>query len=73
MAAHARAHPERSALLDKLVLREPVIIERTDLVGQVPAGAPPWLLEGNGYVKVYPDDLVEPCDGPADQRAYQRS
>jgi hypothetical protein len=49
---------------------QPVIVGRTDLIGRLPADGPPWLLDGCGHVKIYPDDLVEPCDGPADQRAY---
>jgi hypothetical protein len=46
-----------------------VVIERTELHRRVPAGAP-WLLEGRGYVRVYPDDVVEPSGGPPDQCQY---
>ncbi len=68
--AEARAHPHRSTLLDKLLVGEPVIVGRTDLIGRLPPDGPPWLIDGCGHVRVYADDLIEPCDGPADQRAY---
>jgi hypothetical protein len=70
VTAEAKAHPKRSALLDKLLVGDPVIIERTDLHGRLSADGPTWLLEGRGYLRVYADDLVEPADGPADQRQY---
>jgi hypothetical protein len=49
---------------------EPVIVEWSMLRGRLPADSPPWMREGRGYVRVYGDDVVEPCDGPADQRQY---
>jgi hypothetical protein len=69
MSCHGTA-PRRSTLLDKLTIGAPVVIERTMLRGRLPADSPPWMREGRGYVRVYGDDVVEPCDGPADQRQY---
>jgi hypothetical protein len=69
--AEAKANPRRSTLLDKLTIGSPVIVECTMLRGRLPADAPPWMREGHACVRVYGDDVVEPCDdGPADQRQY---
>jgi hypothetical protein len=64
------AHPHRSALLDKLLAGEPVVIELSQLRGRLPVDAPPWLTEGRRCVRVYPDDVVEPADWPRAQRAW---
>ena len=70
--ADARAYPKRSALLDKLLVGEPVIVGWSMLRGRLPEHPPEWLSDPRitTHVRVYPDDLVEPADGPADQRAY---
>lgn len=70
--ADARAYPKRSALLDKLLVGEPVIVGWSMLRGRLPEHPPEWLSDPRitPCVRVYPDDLVEPADGPADQRQY---
>jgi len=70
--AEAQAHPQRSTLLDKLLVGEPVIVGLTDLAGRLPADRPEWLSDSRitPCVRVYPDDLVEPADGPPDQCQY---
>ena len=70
LEADAPANPRRSTLLATLRAGEPVAVELSMLHGRLPADAPPWLTEGRGYCRVYADDIVEPADGPADQRAY---
>lgn len=72
VTAEAKAHPQRSALLDKLLVGEPVVIGLSDLHGRLPADRPEWLSDPRitPCVRVYPDDLVEPADGPADQCAW---
>jgi hypothetical protein len=72
METDARAYPKRSALLDKLLVGEPVIVGWSMLRGRLPEHPPEWLSDPRitTHVRVYPDDLVEPADGPADQRAY---
>jgi hypothetical protein len=72
LVACTKANPQRSVLLDKLLAGEPVIVELSALHGRLPADAPSWMTEGRGCVRVYPDDVVEPADGPAEQRAYRR-
>ena len=51
---------------------EPVVIGWSALHGRLPEHPPEWLSDPRitPCVRVYPDDLVEPADGPADQRAY---
>jgi hypothetical protein len=70
LQAEARAHPRRSTLLDRLLAGSPVVVELTALRGRLPADSPPWMHEGQGHVRVYADDVVEPADGPADQCAW---
>jgi hypothetical protein len=67
--ADAKAHPKRSALLDKLMIGEPVTVGWSELWGRLPEHPPEWLSDPQitPHVRVYPDDLVEPADGPADQ------
>lgn len=72
MQAWTRERPQKSELLDKLMFGEPVVVELSMLRGRLPADAPPWLREGRGCVRIYPDEVVEPCDGPPDQCAYRR-
>jgi hypothetical protein len=55
-----------------IVADEPVVVESTMLHGRLRADAPPWLSDPAmaRYVRVYADDVVEPTDGPPDQRAW---
>ena len=72
LTAWTKANPQRSTLLEHLKRGEPAVVELSMLRRRLPANAPPWLLEGRGYVCVYVDDFVEPADGPAEQCAYRR-
>jgi hypothetical protein len=65
--AEAKAHPQRSALLDKLLDGLPVVVNRSML--HLPPDPPPWLVDSRISVRVRADDLVEPADGPEDQFA----
>ncbi len=67
MEAEARANPQRSALLDKLLDGMPVVVNRSML--HLPPDPPEWLSDSRISVRVRADDLVEPAHGPPDQCA----
>jgi hypothetical protein len=64
--AEAARNPKRSALLDKLLAGNPVIVAWTTARPYLPADPPHWLSDPRitPHIRVYRDDLVEPADGP---------
>jgi len=63
-----------SKLLDKLEAGEPVHVHLPMLSGHLPRVRPTWLQVGTSVrtVKVWPDDQIQPADGPPDQCAQQK-
>ncbi|MGO8767972.1 hypothetical protein [Mycobacterium sp.] len=70
LEAEARADPQQSVLLAKLLDGMPVVVEWSAL--HLPADPPEWLSDPRitPHVRVRADDLVEPTDEPPDQCAY---
>lgn len=69
LEAEARAHPQPSVLLEKLLDGQPVVVDRSALPRLVDG---PESISGpriTPFVRVRADDLVAPADGPADQSA----
>jgi hypothetical protein len=66
LEAEAKAHPRHSELLDKMTLGEAVVIPRAFLDGWLSPDAPEWMRDPRltQYVRLYPDDVIEPADGP---------
>ncbi|MGO8967873.1 hypothetical protein [Mycobacterium sp.] len=65
--AQARANPQKSELLTKLLYGQPVVVRRSMLT--TPPDSPPWLADSKISVRVRADDLVQPTDEPCDQFA----
>ena len=68
-------YPKRSALLDKLLVGEPVIVGWSMPRGRLPEHPPEWLSDPRitTHVRVYPDDLVEPADSQASRAPTDRA
>jgi hypothetical protein len=60
--AEAKIQPRRSTLLDNLRAGKPVVVEWTLARPFLPAE-----LSADRYLRVFPDDRVEPADGLPDQ------
>ncbi len=67
LEAEARARPQKSVLLSRLLDGQPVTVARCMLT--LPKDSPVWLSDSRISVRVWPDDLIEPADGPEDQHA----
>lgn len=67
LEAEARARPQQSVLLAKLLDGMPAVVRRSML--HLPPDPPEWLSDSRISVRVWPDDLVEPTDEPPDQHA----
>ncbi|MGO9102119.1 MAG: hypothetical protein ACLP9Y_22765 [Mycobacterium sp.] len=69
ITAEAKAHPQRSTLLDKLLDSESVIVGWSMLHSRLPADRPEWLSDPRitACVRVCCDESIESAAGPADQ------